>query len=126
MKITGRALFNTRTICWLQRTGFLVFATILLSACARTPAYLYEAGERPIPIGIENEIHPKITTQDEVLAMLGEPVARLKSQTKDGHVHTWTYSYMALEGTHMVKGESLTITFDDKNFVVTSVVRGPI
>lgn len=126
MKMKGIAIFKNRAICWVQRTGFLVLATILLSNCARTPSYLFEAGERPIPVGIENQIHPNTTTQDEVLAMLGEPVARLKSQTKEGHVHTWTYSYMDLQGTHMVKGESLTITFDDKKFVVTSVTRGPI
>jgi len=126
MNSKGIAILNNRAMCWVQRTGFLVLTTFILSACAQNPSYLYAPGEKPIPPGIENQIHPKITTQDDVLAMLGEPVARLKSQTKEGHVHTWTYSYMELQGTHMVKGESLTITFDDKNFVVISVIRGPI
>ena len=126
MNSKGIAILNNRAMCWVQRTGFLVLTTFLLSGCAKNPSYLYEPGEKPIPPGIENQIHPNITTQDDVLALLGEPVARLKSQTKEGHVHTWTYSYIKLQGTHMVKGESLTITFDDKNFVVISVVRGPI
>jgi len=50
-------------MCWVQRTGFLVLTTFLLSGCAKNPSYLYEPGEKPIPPGIENQIHPKITTQ---------------------------------------------------------------
>jgi len=110
----------------IQLTCFLVFATFLLSACAQTSPSLDEIGEKPIPPGIENQIHPKITTQDDVLALLGEPVARLKTTTKEGHVHFWTYSYMNLQGPSKGKGESLTITFDDQNFVVISVTRGPL
>jgi hypothetical protein len=99
---------------------------ILFSACGQNPAYLYETGERPIPIGIEKEIIPHSTTQDEVLTLLGEPVARLKTKTHEGHIHIWTYSYMDLRSTSQDKGESLTITFDDKTFVVQSVTRGPL
>ncbi|WNM63609.1 hypothetical protein [Candidatus Nitrospira neomarina] len=109
----------------LQKTWPFVL-TILLAACAQNPAYLYEMGERPIPIGIENEIIPHSTTQDEVLTLLGEPVARLKTKTHEGHIHIWTYSYMDLQSTSGDKGESLTITFDDKTFVVQSVTRGPL
>lgn len=109
----------------LQRTWSLVL-TILLAACAQNPAYLYEMGERPIPIGIEKEIIPNTTTQDDVLTLLGEPVARLKTKTHEGHIHIWTYSYMDLQSTSQDKGESLTITFDDKTFVVQSVTRGPL
>jgi len=111
---------------WLQRTCSLVLTTFLLSACAQAPSYLYEAGEKPIPPGIENQIHPNSTTQDDVLALLGEPVARLKTTTKEGHVHVWKYSYMNLQGPQKGNGESLTITFDNKSFVVTSVIRGPL
>lgn len=111
---------------WVQRTCLLLLTTVLLSACAKTPAYLYEAGERPIPPDIEKQILPHTTTQDDVLTLLGEPVARLKTKTKEGHIHIWTYSYMDLSSTSEVKGESLTITFDDKSFVVLSVARGPL
>ena len=110
----------------VQVTCLLVFATFLLSACAQTSPYLYEAGEKPIPPDIENQIHPNITTQDDVLALLGEPVARLKTTTKEGHIHFWTYSYLNLQGPSKGKGESLTITFDDQSFVVISVTRGPL
>jgi hypothetical protein len=61
-----------------------------------------------------------------VLTLLGEPVARLKTKTNEGHIHIWTYSYMDLQSTSQNKGESLTITFDDKTFVVQSVTRGPL
>lgn len=110
----------------VQVICFLIVTTFLLSACAQTSPYLYEAGEKPIPPGIENQIHPNITTQDDVLALLGEPVARLKTTTKGGHIHFWTYSYMNLQGPSKGKGESLTITFDDQSFVVISVTRGPL
>ena len=110
----------------VQVIGFLLFTMFLLSACTQTTPYLYEAGERPIPPGIETQIHPNITTQDDVLALLGEPVARLKTTTKEGHIHFWTYSYMNLQGPSKGKGESLTITFDDQSFVVLSVTRGPL
>jgi outer membrane protein assembly factor BamE (lipoprotein component of BamABCDE complex) len=103
-----------------------VLTIFILSACAQPTPYLYEAGEKPIPPGIENQIHPNSSTQDDVLALLGEPVARLKTTTKEGHVHVWTYSYMILKGTQKGKGESLKITFDDKSFVVISVIRGPL
>ena len=109
----------------IQRIGFFVLM-ILLSACAQNSAYLYEMGERPIPPGIENQILPHATTQDEVLTLLGEPVARLKTKTNEGHIHIWTYSYLDLQSPSHDKGESLTITFDDKTFVVQSVVRGPL
>jgi outer membrane protein assembly factor BamE (lipoprotein component of BamABCDE complex) len=110
----------------MQRTYSLILATFLLSACAQGPSYLYEAGEKPIPPGIENQILPNTTTQDDVLALLGEPVARLKTTTKEGHVHVWTYSYMYLQGPQKGNGESLMITFDNESFVVMSVIRGPL
>lgn len=110
----------------VQVIGFLLFTMFLLSACTQTSPYLYEAGEKPIPPGIETKIHPNITTQDDVLALLGEPVARLKTTTKEGHIHFWTYSYLNLQGPSKGKGESLTITFDDQSFVVLSVTRGPL
>lgn len=126
MTIHGKAVFKKMKSSWIQRTCSLVFTTILLSACAQTPAYLYETGERPIPPGIEKQILPHTTTQDDVLTLLGEPVARLKTKTKEGHIHIWTYSYMDLQSTSQDKGESLTITFDDKSFVVLTVTRGPL
>ncbi len=126
MTKNGIAVFKKMERYRVQLTCFLVFAAFLLSACAQTSPYLDEVGEKPIPPGIENQIHPNITTQNDVLALLGEPVARLKTTTKEGHVHFWTYSYMNLQGPSKGKGESLTITFDDKNFVVISVTRGPL
>ncbi|MFZ1748268.1 MAG: hypothetical protein WBO24_18090 [Nitrospirales bacterium] len=125
MTIRGRSDFKNRQGYGLQKTWSFVL-TILLVACAQNPAYLYEMGERPIPIGIEKEIIPHTSTQDDVLTLLGEPVARLKTKTHDGHIHIWTYSYMDLQSTSQDKGESLTITFDDKTFVVQSVTRGPL
>ena len=123
----GRIVFfKNRERHWIQRTYSLVLTIFILSACAQPTPYLYEAGEKPIPPDIENQIHPNSSTQDDVLALLGEPVARLKTTTKEGHVHVWTYSYMILQGTQKGKGESLTITFDDKSFVVMSVIRGPL
>lgn len=123
----GRIVFfKNRERHWIQRTYSLVLIIFVLSACAQPTPYLYEAGEKPIPPGIENQIHPNSSTQDDVLALLGEPVARLKTTTKEGHVHVWTYSYMILKGTQKGKGESLKITFDDKSFVVISVIRGPL
>jgi hypothetical protein len=125
MTIRRNAAFKIRERYWIQRTCFLILTTFLLSACAQffpSPG----TGEKPIPPGIENQIYPNATTQDDVLALLGDPVARLKTKTKDGHVHVWTYSYMDLRSTSQIKGESLTITFDDNSFVVLSVTRGPI
>ena len=126
MTISRIAFFKKRQRLWIQQTCSFVLTTFLLSACAQSPSYLYEAGEKPIPPGIENQIHPNTTTQDDVLALLGEPVARLKTTTKEGHVHVWKYSYMNLQGTQKGKGESLTITFDNERFVVMSVIRGPL
>jgi hypothetical protein len=125
MTICGKTVFKKREWFRIQRTCSLVL-TILLSACAQNPAYLYEMGERPIPPGIEKQILPHTTTQDDVLTLLGEPVARLKTKTNEGHIHIWTYSYMDLQSTSQDKGESLTITFDDTSFVVLSVTRGPL
>src|SRR5690606_8241554 len=125
MTIRGKSEFKKRQGYGLKRTWSLVL-TILLAACAQNPGYLYEMGERPIPIGIEKEIIPHTSTQDDVLTLLGEPVARLKTQTHEGHIHIWTYSYMDLQSTSQDEGESLTITFDDKTFVVQSVNRGPL
>jgi outer membrane protein assembly factor BamE (lipoprotein component of BamABCDE complex) len=126
MRISRMAIPKSRQRHWIQRTCSLVLTTFLLSACSQTTPYLYEAGERPFPPGIENQIHPNSSTQDDVLALLGEPVARLKTTTKEGHVHVWKYSYMNLQGPQKGNGESLTITFDNKSFVVTSVIRGPL
>jgi outer membrane protein assembly factor BamE (lipoprotein component of BamABCDE complex) len=126
MTINGIVVFKKMEKDRIQRTCFLVLTVVLLSACAQNPSYLYETGERPIPQDIENQILPHTTTQDEVLTLLGEPVARLKTKTSEGHVHIWTYSYMDLRSTPPGKGESLTITFDDKSFVVQSVTRGPL
>ena len=126
MTISRMHFFKNRKRLWIQRTCSVVLAIFLLSACAQAPSYLYEAGEKPIPPGIENQIHPNTTTQDDVLALLGEPVARLKTTTKEGHVHVWKYSYMYLQGPQKGKGESLTITFDNERFVVMSVIRGPL
>ena len=125
MTIRGKSDFRNRQGYGLQRIWSFVL-TILLAACAQNPAYLYEMGERPIPIGIEKEIIPHTSTQDDVLTLLGEPIARLKTKRGDGHIHIWTYSYMDLQSTSQDKGESLTITFDDKTFVVQSVNRGPL
>ena len=124
MRSTG--IFPKRARDWMLRIGFWGLIPLFLSACVQNPSYLYEAGENPIPPGIENEIHPHKTSQDDVLALLGEPVARLKVQTPEGHVHTWTYSYLDLKRTPIDKSESLTITFDDKKFLVISVKRGPL
>jgi outer membrane protein assembly factor BamE (lipoprotein component of BamABCDE complex) len=118
----GKAVSKKMEWEWIPRTYFLILTSILLSACTQTTPYIYEAGEKPIPPGIENQIHPKITTQDEVLALLGEPVARMR----EGSMHVFTYSYLALQNTDNAKSESLTITFDDKNLVVLSVIRGPL
>ena len=126
MTIRGIAVFKEKERRWIQRTWFLVLTAVLLSACAQNPAYLYEVGEKPIPPGIENQILPHTTTQDEVLTLLGEPVVRMKSATKEGHVHVFTYTYMDPKSTEKITGESLTITFDDKNLVVLSVTRGPL
>lgn len=125
MTIRGKTDFKKTEWYGIPRTWSFVL-TILLSACAQNPAYLYEMGERPIPPGIEKQILPHTTTQDDVLTLLGEPVARLKTKTNEGHIHIWTYSYMDLQSTSHDKGESLTITFDDKTFVVLSVTRGPL
>lgn len=126
MTISGKGVFKNRGWYWIQRTCTFVLSIILLSACAQNPAYLYETGERPIPPGIEKQILPHKTTQDDVLTLLGEPIARLKTKTGEGHIHIWTYSYMDLQSPSQDKGESLTITFDDKSFVVLSVTRGPL
>jgi len=125
MTIKGIPTFKYKAINWARRTCSIVLTTLLLSACAQispSPG----PGEKPIPPGIENQIYPNTTTQDDVLALLGDPVVRLKTKTKEGHVHIWTYSYMDLQSTSQVKGESLTITFDDKSFLVLSVIRGPL
>ncbi|MDR4492874.1 MAG: hypothetical protein AB7P17_15800 [Nitrospirales bacterium] len=119
------AIFHERTIYWIQQIGFVVFTALWFSACAQIsppPG----TGEKAIPPGIENQIYPDVTTQDEVLAMLGEPVARLKTQTDEGHFHIWTYSYMDLQSKDGDQGESLTIVFDNKSFLVKSVTRGPL
>ncbi len=126
MTFSGKSVFKSRGWYWIQRTCAFVLTIILLSACAQNRAYLYDTGERPIPPGIENQILPHKTTQDDVLTLLGEPIARLKTKTDEGHIHIWTYSYMDLQSPSQVKGESLTITFDDKSFVVLSVTRGPL
>ena len=126
MTISGIAVFKKRERYCVPLICFLVLTSFLLSACAQNAPYLYEAGEKPIPPGIENQIHPNTTTQDDVLALLGEPVARLKTTTKKGHVHVWTYSYMDMQSTPIGQGESLTITFDDKSLIVLSVTRGPL
>lgn len=126
MTISEKGIFKNRGWYWIQRTCTLVLTFILLSACAQNPAYLYETGERPIPPGIEKQILPHKTTQDDVLTLLGEPIARLKTKTGEGHIHIWTYSYMDLQSPSQDKGESLTITFDDQSFVVLSVTRGPL
>lgn len=125
MTIREKSDFKNRQGYGLQQTWSLIL-TIFLAACAQNPAYLYEIGERPIPVGIEKEIIPHTSTQDDVLTLLGEPVARLKTKTHEGHIHIWTYSYMDLQSPTQDKGESLTITFDDKTFVVQSVTRGPL
>ena len=125
MMMHGHAVIKKIEWDWLQPTCSLILFTFFLSACAQTfppPG----TGERPIPPGIENQIYPNVTTQDDVLALLGDPVARIKTKTQDGHVHVWTYSYLDLQSTSQVKGESLTITFDDRSFLVLSVTRGPI
>ncbi|MDH4194799.1 MAG: hypothetical protein OEW33_00700 [Nitrospirota bacterium] len=119
------AIFKPTAIKWTRRTCSLMLTTLLLTACTQfspSPG----TGEKPIPPGIENQIYPNATTQDDVLALLGDPVVRLKTKTKEGHVHIWTYSYMDLQSTPQGKGESLTITFDDKSFLVLSVTRGPL
>ena len=126
MTISRIAFFKKRQRPWIQRTYSLILATFLLSACAQGPSYLYEAGEKPIPPGIENQILPNTTTQDDVLTLLGEPVARLKTSMKEGHVHVWVYSFLYLDGPQKGNGESLTVTFDNESFVVISVVRGPL
>ena len=124
---SGISIFNNppnkKGKAWIQKTGFLGLTVFLFCACAEysPPPGI---GEKPIPPGIENQIHPNSTTQDDVWSLLGEPVARLKTQTKQGHVHVWKYSYMDLQSP--AKSESLTITFDDKSFVVLSVTRGPL
>ena len=118
-------IFRERAIDWIQENGFVVLTTVLFSACAQIfppPG----TGENPIPPGIENQIYPNVTTQDEVLAILGEPVARLKTQTTEGHFHIWTYSFMDLQSKDGSQGESLTIVIDDKSFLVKSVTRGPL
>jgi hypothetical protein len=126
MTKNGIAAFKKMERHRVQVICFLVFTTFLLSACAQTSSYFDEVGEKPIPPGIETQIHPNITTQDDVLALLGEPVVRLKTTTKEGHIHFWTYSYLNLQGPSKGKGESLTITFDDQSFLVLSVTRGPL
>ena len=126
MTIFGKRVFKNWGWYWIQQTCTFVLTIILLSACAQNPAYLYETGERPIPPGIEKQILPHKTTQDDVLTLLGEPIARLKTKTGEGHIHIWTYSYMDLQSLSQDKGESLTITFDDKSFVVLTVTRGPL
>ncbi len=122
MTIRRKAVSKKMEWEWIPRTYFFILTTIFLLACTQNSPYIYEAGEKPIPPGIENQIHPKTTTQDEVLALLGEPVARMR----EGSVHVFTYSYLALPNTENAKSESLTITFDDKNLVVLSVTRGPL
>jgi hypothetical protein len=126
MTISRIAFSKKRQRHWIQRTYSLILTTFLLSACAQGPSYLYEVGENPIPPGIENQILPNTTTQDDVLTLLGEPVARLKTTAKEDHVHVWTYSYMYLQGPQKGNGESLIITFDNESFVVMSVIRGPL
>ena len=126
MTIHRNSAFKQSDRHWIPRACFLILITVLFSACGQNRAYLYEAGERPIPRDIENQIVPHTTTQDDVLTLLGEPVARLKTKTTEGHIHIWTYSYLDLQSTTPGKGESLTITFDDKSFVVQSVTRGPL
>ena len=116
-------IFKKSEMYWIQRTCVLILTTFFIAACASPH---HETGEEPIPPGIEDQIHPKVTTQDDVFALLGEPVARLKTTAKEDHVHIWTYSYMYLHGSQKGSGESLTITFDDKTFLVISVVRGPL
>ena len=116
---------NNKGKAWIQKTGFISLTAFLFCACAEyspPPG----TGEKPIPPGIENQILPHTTTQDEVLTLLGEPVVRMKSATKEGHVHVFTYTYMDPKSTEKITGESLTITFDDKNLVVLSVTRGPL
>ncbi|GJL60912.1 MAG: hypothetical protein NPIRA03_37690 [Nitrospirales bacterium] len=125
MTIRGKTDVKKRQWFGIPRTWLFVL-TILLSACVHNPDYFYEIGERPIPPGIEKKIIPHTTTQDDVLNLLGEPVVRLKTQSNEGHIHIWTYSYMDLESPTHDKGESLTITFDDDTFVVQSVTRGPL
>jgi len=126
MTISRIDFFKKRQRHWIQRIYSLMLITFLLSACAQGPSYLYEAGEKPIPPGIENQILPHTTTQDDVLTLLGEPVARLKTPTKEGHVHVWVYSFLYLDGPQKGNGESLTVTFDNESFVVISVIRGPL
>lgn len=126
MTISGTGVFKNRGWYGILRTCTFILTIILLSACVQNRAYLYETGERPIPPGIEKQILPHKTTQDDVLTLLGEPIARLKTKTGGGHIHIWTYSYMDLQSPSHDKGESLTITFDDKSFVVLSVTRGPL
>ncbi|WP_342346410.1 hypothetical protein [uncultured Nitrospira sp.] len=126
MTISGTGVFKNKRWDWIPRTCTFFLTIILLSACTQNRAYLYETGERPIPPGIEKQILPHKTTQDDVLTLLGEPIARLKTKTGGGHIHIWTYSYMDLQSPSQDKGESLTITFDDKSFVVLSVTRGPL
>jgi hypothetical protein len=126
MTIHRNSVFKQSDRYWIPRACFLILITVLFSACGQNRAYLYEAGERPIPQDIENQIVPHTTTQDDVLTLLGEPVARLKTKTNEGHIHIWTYSYLDLQSPTPGKGESLTITFDDKSFVVQSVTRGPL
>jgi outer membrane protein assembly factor BamE (lipoprotein component of BamABCDE complex) len=122
MSRRGKTRLNNLHWDWAQGTCLILLTMVFLSACSQTSGNIYEAGEKPIPPGIENQIHPQKTTQDEVLALLGEPVARMK----EGSVHVFTYSYLDLQNPKNVTGESLTITFDDKNFIVLSVTRGPI
>ncbi len=125
--MTTRGKTDVKKSHWygIQQTWSFVL-TIFLSACVHNPDYFYEIGERPIPPGIEKKIIPHTTTQDDVLNLLGEPVVRLKTQSNEGHIHIWTYSYMDLDSPTHDKGETLTITFDDDTFVVQSVNRGPL
>ena len=74
MTIRRMHFFKNRQRLWIQQTCSVVLATFLLSACAQAPSYLYETGEKPIPPGIENQIHPNTTTQDEVLASLEDTI----------------------------------------------------
>ena len=123
--IKEHAFGGIQAIRGMKQMCVMAVLSGMLGACASGPPPS-DSGERPIPPGIERRIHPNVTTQDQVLALLGKPVARLMESTDHGHVHVWTYSYLDTENPQGSKSEALTITFDDKTFVVLSVKRGPL
>ena len=100
MTIHRNSVFKQSDRYWIPRACFLILITVLFSACGQNRAYLYEAGERPIPRDIENQIVPHTTTQDDVLTLLGEPVARLIS----GPIPIWIF-----RAPHRARGNRLRL-----------------